>query len=443
MNQTSAHVTPPIRSFYCTYLLLGINIILYFIMHSKGGPTYENLVLFGAKENGLIALGEYGRLFFPMFLHASMAHLLFNMYALYQVGRYLELVSGPRTLIKVYIVAGITGNVFSFAISPALSVGASSSLFGILLCIFVLKKYEEKLAESMNETIPKSGLGVLILLNALISFVIPNIDWASHLGGAVAGTLLGLALIMKHRFQMRSFEAARYLGRLSQLPQPKLIERDTLYLGLTVLINICFLASVTRVTWEQKALGLGIKKAAQDNTESRDATYLSQFKPVLSSRNSETEPNHLFLAAVALQNAEKYETALQIFDVLEIFYEHQIGNQEFLSASTGQLLQLSKDAAESRMTAPTEVSAGLGADQITLEAQLCEKPASLLATLGFFQLSGKLFECAFLLDQSRLELAAETVRSYWKASNQRDVYRFLTKMEEAKPRIKAPVSDPI
>lgn len=167
---------------FLTFVLIGINAIIYMMIQFQGGPTYENLLKYGAKENGLIAEGEIGRLFFPMFLHASPAHILFNMFALYQFGRVFEVLAGARNLFVTYVLGGLLGNAMSFALSRSLSVGASSSLFALLFALYVLERHQQKINLETTGIKTKTSLGPIIVINAIITFLIPNIDWASHLG---------------------------------------------------------------------------------------------------------------------------------------------------------------------------------------------------------------------------------------------------------------------
>src|SRR5690625_5754958 len=65
-----------------TYVLIILNMIMYFILETNGGSTdIENLVKFGAKFNPLIIDGEWWRIVSSMFLHIGFLHLFMNMLA--------------------------------------------------------------------------------------------------------------------------------------------------------------------------------------------------------------------------------------------------------------------------------------------------------------------------------------------------------------------------
>ena len=79
----------PVPSFapLWTFVLLGINVLVWLAMTVSGGS--ENplvLVRFGAKYGPLIAVGQYWRLLTACFLHIGIMHLAFNGYALFSFG---------------------------------------------------------------------------------------------------------------------------------------------------------------------------------------------------------------------------------------------------------------------------------------------------------------------------------------------------------------------
>ncbi len=69
-----------------------------------------------------------------MFLHAGLAHILFNMIGLFFFGPRLELKLGGGVFLWLYFLSGIGGAVFSFLFARAYPVvGASAAVYGVLL----------------------------------------------------------------------------------------------------------------------------------------------------------------------------------------------------------------------------------------------------------------------------------------------------------------------
>jgi membrane associated rhomboid family serine protease len=67
-----------------------------------------------------------------MFLHAGFWHILFNMLMLYFFGPRLEGRIGSRDFILLYLVAGLSGALFSFLTPNAAVVGASGAVLGVI-----------------------------------------------------------------------------------------------------------------------------------------------------------------------------------------------------------------------------------------------------------------------------------------------------------------------
>jgi rhomboid protease GluP len=142
--------------------------------------------LLGLKVNQLILRGEVWRLITPVFLHGSLLHIGFNLYALYILGPALESHYGHGRFLALYLISGFAGNVLSFLFSSAPSLGSSTAIFGLLGAegIFLYRNREIFGARAQR------ALGNVILI-AVVNLVIgmsPGIDNWGHVGGLLAGT---------------------------------------------------------------------------------------------------------------------------------------------------------------------------------------------------------------------------------------------------------------
>src|SRR5690606_3522683 len=108
--------------------LLWAIVLVYIISCALSGslfqPAYRVLGMLGAKENSLIAAGEYWRLITATFLHANLVHIFFNGYALYALGPEAERIFGTGRFLVLYFLSGLAGSVASYLLSPAPAVGA-------------------------------------------------------------------------------------------------------------------------------------------------------------------------------------------------------------------------------------------------------------------------------------------------------------------------------
>lgn len=172
-----------------TNIFLLIQVILFLLMTLFGGSTNGYvLILFGAKYTPLIMAGQYWRLFAPIFLHIGITHLVMNSVLLYFLGNEIERIIGSWRFTIVYIMSGFLGNLASYAFSPSLSAGASTSLFGLFGVILYLSR-----KHSYNRTFYQLGrsYGVLIAMNIIFGFLNSGVDNWGHMGGLLGGYLMG------------------------------------------------------------------------------------------------------------------------------------------------------------------------------------------------------------------------------------------------------------
>lgn len=174
-----------------TYALIGINVVMWLITYYFTTRYNVNAnVIFGAKVNPYIIAGQYWRLLTPIFLHGGLVHLAVNSYSLYAVGPEVERMYGRLKFIFIYLLAGIMGNVASFAFSPGISVGASGAIFGLLGALLYLGQRFRKVISS-NYVV---SIIAMILFNVIYGFSQPNIDNYAHLGGLAGGYLAAVTV---------------------------------------------------------------------------------------------------------------------------------------------------------------------------------------------------------------------------------------------------------
>jgi len=151
----------------------------------KGIDFNEALYLFGAKENLSIMQGQFWRFLTPVFLHASLTHLLVNCYSLYWLGSMTEKLYGHIKFLVIYLAAGIFGNVLSFIFSSNPGVGASGSIFGLLGALLYFGiEYPELFRGAFGHNII-----ITIVINIVYGFTQSGIDNFAHLGGLLGGFL--------------------------------------------------------------------------------------------------------------------------------------------------------------------------------------------------------------------------------------------------------------
>ncbi len=146
-----------------------------------------------AQANFLISRSEWWRIFTPILLHGSAAHIAFNMYALYQLGPAVEVRYGKLNFLGLYLAAAAAGGAFAYHFGDErdILVGASGAIFG-LFGLWLDSAYRQR--ETAFGRSLLSSLWISLALNIALPFILPGISWQGHLGGLVAGILISGAL---------------------------------------------------------------------------------------------------------------------------------------------------------------------------------------------------------------------------------------------------------
>lgn len=176
---------------FITWILIIICCLVYVIevllSHRLSIPSNVMIALGG--ESSTLVNEQPWRLFTAMWLHWTPYHLLSNMTFLYLTGRIIEDIFGHFRFLMIYLVSGFIGDIAaSYLVSPnTVSAGASTALFGIMLA-----------GATLRWTTGAYGYGKsmmeLFISNIVMDLFMPNISIMGHLGGAVAGFVLGFIL---------------------------------------------------------------------------------------------------------------------------------------------------------------------------------------------------------------------------------------------------------
>lgn len=173
-----------------TYAIIGICAFAYLAQMTSGAITDRFAF---APYLGWV---EPWRFVTAAFLHSPslVLHIMFNMFALWSLGQYLEPMLGRARFAALYLISGIGGQVAVtlFAGAPTIEglasgrdnswltgvVGASGAIFGLFGALVVLNRHLGRSSSAMYAT---------IAINAVIGFLYPQISWQAHLGGFVTG----------------------------------------------------------------------------------------------------------------------------------------------------------------------------------------------------------------------------------------------------------------
>jgi membrane associated rhomboid family serine protease len=162
-----------------TYVLIAANVVMFVLQMAVSG-FQQSLFLWPA---AVAVYDQYYRLLTSAFLHDGPTHILFNMWALWVIGPALERLLGRTRFIGLYFLSALGGSVLVYLLTApnVPTLGASGAIFGLFGATLVLSK---KLDFDMK------WIAGLILLNLVITFVVPGISWQGHIGGLLTGAAI-------------------------------------------------------------------------------------------------------------------------------------------------------------------------------------------------------------------------------------------------------------
>ena len=174
---------------YVTYTIIGITVVLYVLQLASQYLLRADLpAAFFIKSNELIRDGQLWRLLTPALLHGSVMHIGFNMYALLSFGTGLERHFGHGRFLLLYLLSAFAGNVASFLMTSANSLGASTAIFGLLGAEGIFLYQNRKLFAGQF----RNAIGNIIFIAAInltLGLSTSNIDNAGHIGGLLGGLM--------------------------------------------------------------------------------------------------------------------------------------------------------------------------------------------------------------------------------------------------------------
>ena len=173
-----------------TLIALNVAIYLWTVVQARSINGNAAAALFDewALVPVFVWAGEWWRVVTAGFLHIGLIHLVFNMMALWVLGRDMETVLGRGRFLALYMVALLGGSaaVMVFQQPNQAVAGASGAVFGLMGGLAVVLR---------RLRVPAGQVIGLIVVNVLISVLIPGISLIGHLGGLVVGAGATAALV--------------------------------------------------------------------------------------------------------------------------------------------------------------------------------------------------------------------------------------------------------
>ena len=179
--------------------LIIINVLVY--MATALLPVGNEIIRFCALWFGASPFGEFHSYQFVtyMFLHASVEHIFFNMFALWMFGRTLEYELGSKRFLIYYMVCGVGAALIQLATAyltgemPIQLVGASGAVMGLLLAFGVM--HPNAVIMLLIPPIPMKAKWFVVIYGVIELFLGwtgfgGNVAHFAHVGGMLWGLLL-------------------------------------------------------------------------------------------------------------------------------------------------------------------------------------------------------------------------------------------------------------
>ncbi len=179
---------------YVTYGIMAINVVVFLLMVISGvsliSPTGLDILKWGGNNSIFTLTGDWWRLVTCMFVHIGIIHIVFNMYALYMIGVYLEPMLGKTRYVAAYLATGLCSSLVSlwWHKEPITSAGASGAIFG-MYGVFLALLSTKLIPKQVRDQLLKS-IGIFIVYN-LVYGMKSGVDNSAHMGGLISGLVVG------------------------------------------------------------------------------------------------------------------------------------------------------------------------------------------------------------------------------------------------------------
>ena len=197
------------RSVPVVAALIALSIVGALIAGTDAGRVYFHYLSFqNYTRTELIPLfdsyaqREVWRLITPVFLHFGLFHVLFNSMWMWDLGRRLEYLLGPKHFIVFFLITGIVSNAAQYLWEPSPFFGGMS---GVVYALVGFIAVRQRLVPHPLMAVSSALLGfmlfwlVLCMSGVVDYFMSGSVANAAHLGGLVAGAIY--ALVTKNMYK--------------------------------------------------------------------------------------------------------------------------------------------------------------------------------------------------------------------------------------------------
>jgi membrane associated rhomboid family serine protease len=170
-----------------------------------GNSGIDHATFLLAQYNFLVVnYHAYWQLFSSIFVTDSLLDIGFNVIAVLILDRLMGDSFSLSVYSMIFLLTALLGNLFTLVLGGPnyLSAGASGGIFGLYAASFAFVWAQDRKVDMVMA-------GVFIVIFALSSFGLPNVDWYAHLGGSAGGLIAGPILYYAAKDTTSNFESLR------------------------------------------------------------------------------------------------------------------------------------------------------------------------------------------------------------------------------------------
>lgn len=184
---TMAGVKHWCRTCAMVFIWLAIGCVQAFLSGPPGSGGEPGYIASAALVKNAVAT-EPWRLVTSAMLHGSVIHFLMNASTMLALGPLLERGAQRYLLTPVWLAGAVSGSLLSWMATPTTSVGASGGILAVFTFLLVMgRRRKDRLPPDFASSLIRS----LVMIGMLGLLAWGVIDNAAHLGGAIAGAMIG------------------------------------------------------------------------------------------------------------------------------------------------------------------------------------------------------------------------------------------------------------
>ncbi|WP_317367287.1 rhomboid family intramembrane serine protease [uncultured Tyzzerella sp.] len=174
------------KNTYFTYALVFVITLIHIVIGISTIFNRDYIIYKYGVSPSILKDKEYYRLITFLFIHSDLTHLISNILSLYIFGTRMEKYLGKTIFLLTFILGGLFSGIFSTIFTKNYSVGASGAIFAIESAILYFSTKEKITLDGLDYY----TIAIFSIVSILISFPIPNIDNAGHIGGFLMGIII-------------------------------------------------------------------------------------------------------------------------------------------------------------------------------------------------------------------------------------------------------------